>query len=152
MEDLVENITLTSQMYSIGTRKNGDQNRYNAASASEKDIDPIKVRTKIIEVLGTVERGLKRIRDAINDISCGGETLKVEDKTMEALITSVADEIGGKGTVESQVTKQIAAELNKIYEAVTEYYNAAQKYYNQMAHDNAQDYAGTDGKVTDSYM
>ena len=104
-----------------------------AADASTEYINPEAVRSAIDNVRNVVDEGFKNIGKAIANISCGQETLSVEDKTMQPIIDEVAEQIaGGDGDV-APLAIQMEESLEVVYETACDVHDDFQKQLNKQA-------------------
>ena len=96
-------------------------------------LDPEAVRSAIDNVRNVVDEGFKNIGKAIANISCGQETLSVEDKTMQPIIDEVAEQIaGGDGDV-APLAIQMEESLEVVYETACDVHDDFQKQLNKQA-------------------
>lgn len=115
-----------------------------ALDASTEYINPEAVRSAIENVKNVVDEGFKSIGKAIANISCGQETLAVEDKTMQPIIDEVAEQIaGGDGDV-APLAIQMEESLEVVYEAACDVHDSLQRQLNQ----NAENSCYTTGVVS----
>lgn len=90
-----EDISEYPQTYS-GYDENNNVIITRTAKNATDFIDLAGIKTEIENVKNTVNQGLKRIAFAIANLSAGDTVLAVADKTIEPMISELAEQIGGE--------------------------------------------------------